>query len=104
MQMIPIEGIEPPLRVSKTRVRSTTPHGLLRTVIREHVRMISEAAYEGNLGATEMFRFYEIARPDEQKEMEQFLDAGDNASAWKLLKRVTNTELVDDITAQTLER
>jgi hypothetical protein len=52
-----------------------------------------EAAYPGNLGAMEMFKFYQMASDDEVREMERLLSAESYDDVWELLKRVTGVNL-----------
>jgi len=56
---------------------------------------LREAAYEGNLGAIEMMKFYQKASPTDIKRMEQFLRKGAWQKAWDLLKKVTGVLLRD---------
>ena len=54
------------------------------------------ASYPGNMGAIEMFSFYQKdATPSERDEMDNLLDKGETDKAWNLLKRVTGVDLVD---------
>ena len=55
--------------------------------------LMIEAAYEGNIGMMEMFKFYQIATPEQKSEMKKYLSAGDQASAWEFLQTVTGTRL-----------
>ena len=54
---------------------------------------LMEAVYKGNIGMMEMFRFHQIATPDEKALMKSLLAAGKQDDAWELLKRVTKTAL-----------
>jgi len=53
------------------------------------------AAYPGNLGAMEMFKFYREATPEEEKQMDRFLSLHKFREAWELLKKVTGVALHD---------
>lgn len=55
----------------------------------------SEASYKGNLGMMEMIQFFKLATEDEKNEMKQFLEQGDEESAWELLQLVTDVDLVE---------
>ena len=57
--------------------------------------LIVEASYKGNLGMMEMFKFYQVAGSAEKAKMKELLSAGKQDEAWQLLKKVTNSELVD---------
>ena len=57
--------------------------------------LVVEASYKGNVGMMEMFKFYQVADAAEKAKMKELLAAGKQSEAWKLLKRVTNAELVD---------
>ncbi len=54
---------------------------------------LHEAAYRGNLGMMEMFKFHQIATPEEKAKMRELLAAGKQEEAWELLKAVTHTDL-----------
>ncbi len=54
---------------------------------------IIEAAYPGNIGAMEMFRFYQIASDAEKEQLQQLLDAELYDEVWELLKKVTKVNL-----------
>ena len=58
----------------------------------EEIGMI-EAAYKGNIGMMEMFKFYQKATPAEKSKMKQLLDAKKFDDAWKYLQQVTGVEL-----------
>jgi hypothetical protein len=54
------------------------------------------ASYPGNMGAIEMFSFYQKdATPSQKNEMDNLLDKGETDKAWNLLKQVTGVDLVD---------
>ena len=54
---------------------------------------VIEAAYAGNIGAMEMFKFYQIASDEEKKQLQQLLDAELYDEVWELLKKVTKVNL-----------
>lgn len=58
----------------------------------EHLNC-DEASYQGNLGYSEMIKFYKIASNKDIEEMEMLLKVGDYKAVWKLLQRVTKTNL-----------
>jgi DNA-binding ferritin-like protein len=53
------------------------------------------AAYPGNIGVMEMFKFYRVAKPDQKALMEKLLSSGKTRDAWELLKTVTGVALHD---------
>ena len=56
-------------------------------------KQVGEASYSGNMGYTEMMKFYQIGTKAEIAEMERLLDAKKNRAAWKLLQKVTGAKL-----------
>ena len=52
-----------------------------------------EAAYKGNIGMMEMFKFYQKATPAEKAKMKQLLDAKKFDDAWEFLQEVTGMKL-----------
>lgn len=54
---------------------------------------LAEASYAGNIGMMEMFRFYQVATPEQKAEMKQLLSGGKQDAAWELLQRVTGVKL-----------
>lgn len=57
------------------------------------MQIVKEASYPGNLGYSEMMKFYKVATEDEISEMEDLLKRGDFKGVWRLLQRVTGTKL-----------
>jgi hypothetical protein len=54
---------------------------------------IDEAAYVGNIGAMEMFRFHQKATADQKKKLQQYIKNKDTKNAWKHVQDVTGTKL-----------
>lgn len=54
---------------------------------------VGEAVYPGNIGAMEIMSFYKKATPKQKKTFQRLLDRGKKALAWKLIQRVTGTQL-----------
>lgn len=54
---------------------------------------IDEAAYVGNIGAMEMFRFHQKATADQKKKLQQYIKNKDTKNAWKHVQDVTDTKL-----------
>ena len=57
------------------------------------IKDINEASYEGNIGAMEMFKFYDVATEDQKKIMKAFLNNKDFKKAWAYLQEVTGIKL-----------
>lgn len=53
----------------------------------------NEAAYAGNLGAMEMFKFRQMASPELWALMKKLISQGKEEEAWELLKKVTGVKL-----------
>lgn len=58
------------------------------------MKIKKEAAYAGNLGMMEMFKFYQIATDEQKAKMKSLIAKKDMDGAWELLKQVTGVELV----------
>jgi len=56
---------------------------------------IDEAAYEGNIGMMEMFKFYQIADQNTKDLMKKLISQGKNKEAWELLQKVVGIKLKD---------
>lgn len=52
-----------------------------------------EAAYKGNIGMMEMFKFYQKATAEEKAKMKQLLDSKKFDDAWEFLQKVTGVKL-----------
>lgn len=55
--------------------------------------IITEAAYPGNIGAMEVFHFYQKASPEEKEMFDQYLDQNEYDQAWGLIQDVTGVQL-----------
>lgn len=55
--------------------------------------LLQEATYRGNIGMMEMFKFYQIASPEQKQQMRALLKAGRQEEAWGLLQKVTGVKL-----------
>jgi len=55
----------------------------------------TSAVYDGNLGMAEMFKFYSVATPSQERLMDKLLDSDREKDAWELLKKVTGVNLRD---------
>ena len=53
-----------------------------------------EAAYEGNIGAEEVMKFYMNAPDDKVAEFEQAVDVEDNTRAWDIVQNYLGVDLV----------
>ena len=56
---------------------------------------INELDYPGNIGMMEMFKFHQIATPEQKQQMKELLAANKTEEAWKFLQYVTKTKLQD---------
>jgi hypothetical protein len=54
---------------------------------------ISEASYAGNIGFEEMVKFYQKAKPQDEKQMEYVLEKNDWEGFKALIKRVLGVTL-----------
>lgn len=54
---------------------------------------IIEASYDGNIGAMEMFKFYQVASVEDKKLLKQLIAADKRGLAWQLIQRVTGVKL-----------
>lgn len=60
----------------------------------EFVNM-DEAAYAGNIGMMEMFKFYQFADQNTKDLMKKLISQGKNREAWELLQKVVDVKLKD---------
>jgi hypothetical protein len=56
---------------------------------------LSEAAYAGNIGMMEMFKFYQTASAAQKELMAKYIQEKLFDKAWDLLKQVTGVKLHD---------
>ncbi len=54
---------------------------------------LDEASYPGNLGMMEMFKFYQVATPEEKAHMKKLIADKLIDEAWKFLQQVTGVKL-----------
>ena len=54
---------------------------------------VDEAAYVGNIGAMEMFKFYQKANDDQKKKLKVLIGDKKSKEAWKLVQDVTGVKL-----------
>jgi hypothetical protein len=54
---------------------------------------VDEAAYVGNIGAMEMFKFYSVASKKQKEQLKQHIKDKKTKDAWKLVQNVTGTKL-----------
>ena len=77
-------------------------------------QILNEAAYPGNIGAMEVFKFYRIASDREKEHFDELLKKDDYDAAWGLIQQVTGVTLYpmgedverfsDPITSITIQR
>lgn len=61
---------------------------------------LSEASYEGNIGMMEMFKFYQVATPEQKIQMKQLIFDKKMDEAWELLQQVTGVKLHSPVFAR----
>lgn len=54
---------------------------------------IIEASYAGNIGAMEVFKFYQKATPDEKIQFDRLIARKKYDKAWELVQTVTGVDL-----------
>jgi hypothetical protein len=59
----------------------------------QDLHQINEATYPGNLGMMEMFKFYQVATPEEKVRMKKLIADKMTDAAWELLQKVTGVKL-----------
>lgn len=55
--------------------------------------IMTEASYPGNIGAMEVFKFYQTASEDEKETFEELLNQERFDGAWELIQSVTGVRL-----------
>ena len=55
---------------------------------------LREAAYKGNIGMMELFRFQQMATPEQREKLQSLISRKLINAAWKLIEKVTGIELV----------
>lgn len=76
-------------RLDKAAVVGSIP--TVRTTFKNYLAF--EAAYPGNVGAMEMFKFYQVASAQQKALMAKYIQDKLFDKAWDLLKQVTGVEL-----------
>ena len=54
---------------------------------------VDEAAYIGNIGAMEMFKFYQKASEEQKNKLKSLINGKKNKEAWSLVQDVTGVKL-----------
>jgi len=54
---------------------------------------VDEAAYVGNIGAMEMFKFHRVASSEQKKKLQQHIQNKETKQAWQHIQKVTGTKL-----------
>ena len=54
-----------------------------------------EASYPGNIGMMEMFKFHEVATPEQKKELKDLISTKQVQKAWEFLQKVIGVKLHD---------
>ena len=55
---------------------------------------MNEAAYEGNIGAMEMFKFHQKASQEQKKQLQYHIKNKKHKEAWKLVQQVSGVKLI----------
>lgn len=62
-------------------------------LLRAYIKNLVETAYPGNLGFQEMMKFYNVATPEEEQEMDDVVERGDARAFTSLIARVLKVKL-----------
>jgi len=62
--------------------------------MKNFIQILNEVAFGGNVGFSEMVKFYQVANPQEIKQMEKVIKDDNWVTFKKLIKRVLNVNLV----------
>ena len=54
---------------------------------------VGEASYEGNIGAMELAKFFQLAKDDDKKLLKDLISKGKKGLAWRLIQDVTGVKL-----------
>lgn len=57
---------------------------------------IEEASYKGNIGMMEVFKFYEVATPEQKQQLKTLMNLKQYSLAWDLIQSVTGVTLHTD--------
>jgi hypothetical protein len=52
-----------------------------------------EASYSGNIGAMEVFKFYQVADEEQKQLLKHLMSTGKKSEAWALIQKVTGVKL-----------
>ena len=55
--------------------------------------ILTEAVYPGNVGAMEVYKFYQTASEDQKHNFEELLDRKEYDDAWEMVQDVTGVRL-----------
>jgi len=55
--------------------------------------ILIEASYPGDIGAMEMFKFYQLATDDQKETFQSLLDRKDYPTAWEMVQKVAGVRL-----------
>ena len=54
---------------------------------------VVEASYKGNIGMMEVFKFYEMATPEQKAQLKTLMKLKQTSAAWELIQSVTGVKL-----------
>lgn len=55
--------------------------------------LLMEAAYKGNIGMMEMFKFFQVATEKQKRKLKALIKDKKESEAWKFLQDVVNVKL-----------
>ena len=61
--------------------------------IKQTLKQLDEAAYPGNIGVMELFKFHQKASPEQKKMLQSLINSKKAKDAWKLVQDVTGVKL-----------
>ena len=91
-----MEATEEQINKTHTKLKAFVAEKPSRPAAKQWIanqKKTTEAAYPGNLGAMEMFKFKQMASPKVWELMKKLIASGKQEEAWALLQKVTKTKL-----------
>lgn len=66
---------------------------MIETISKMTSMLTVEAEYKGNIGAMELFKFYQVAKENDKQELKKLIQAKKTKDAWQLIQKVTGMKL-----------
>ncbi len=66
---------------------------MLDSISKMNSSLTVEAEYKGNIGAMELFKFYQVAKEAEKNELKKLIQAKKTKDAWQLIQKITGMKL-----------